>query len=128
MPHNDNVQYCYYGVFIMGDSVSVSSQELKEVAEKVGDVDKRMYHVERILPQLVETQNKTNEILSELAVKNERDDQTRNTLSRYGKKLDEHEAKISQNEKTIAKWTLICSIAFGLIANYLPELKSVVGL
>lgn len=112
----------------MGDSVSVSSQELKEVAERVGDVDKRMYHVERILPQLVETQNKTNEILSELAVKNERDDQTRNTLSRYGKKLDEHEAKISQNEKTIAKWTLICSIAFGLIANYLPELKGVIGL
>lgn len=112
----------------MGEVVSVSSQELKEVAEKVSDIDKRMYHTEKILPQLAEIQNGTNEILRELAIKNERDSQTQKTLESYGKRLDSHESKISQNEKQIAKWVLICTIAFGLLATYFPELKTIIGL
>ena len=116
------------GFFIMGHVVSIDSEDLKSVAKQVNDIDKRTSGIEMILPQLVETQNKTNEILIQLAVKGERDIQTQDTLKRYGKRLDSHDLKILHNEKQIAKWVLICTIAFGLLATYFPELKAIVGL
>ena len=116
------------GFFIMGRAVPVDSEELRNVAKQVNDIDKRTSGIEAIFPQLVETHKKTNEILVQLAVNAERDSNTQQVLKRYGQKLDAHEAKISQNEKQIAKWVLICTIAFGLLATYFPELKSIVGL
>jgi hypothetical protein len=112
----------------MGHVVSIDSEDLKSIAKQVNEIDNRTTGMEAMFPQFVETQKKTNEILVQLAVKGERDAATQETLKQYGKRLDINEAKISHNEKLIAKWVLICTIAFGLLATYFPELKSIVGL
>lgn len=112
----------------MGHVVLIGSEDLKSVAKQVNEIDKRTSGIEAIFPQLVETHKKTNEILVQLAVNAERDSNTQQVLKRYGQRLDAHEDKILQNQKQIAKWVLICTIAFGLLATYFPELKAIVGL
>ena len=112
----------------MGHVVSIDSEDLKSVAKQVNEIDKRTSGIEAMFPQLVETHKKTNEILIQLAVNSERDAQTQEILKGCVKKLGEHDEKILQNEKQIAKWVLICTIAFGLLATYFPELKAIVGL
>ena len=44
------------------------------------------------------------------------------TLQSHDSRITKVEELSSQNAKTIAKWVLICTIGFGLLARYFPEL------
>lgn len=116
------------GFFIMGHVVSIDSEDLKSIAKQVNEIDNRTTGMEAMFPQFIETLNKTNEILVQLAVKDERDANTQRLIKDCIKKIDKHDAKISQNEKQIAKYSLLFAILVGFLVRFFPELKAIVGL
>lgn len=87
---------------------------MSEVNERLARVEQSQLHQEKQLDRLVDVTEK----LADVHVR----------MSNIEKRVDSHDVKISQNEKQIAKWTLVCTIAFGLLATYFPELKVLVGL
>lgn len=112
----------------MGDFVSVDREDLKSIAKQVNEIDSRTTGMEAMFPQFVETLNKTNEILVQLAVRDERDANNQKLLKDCIKKIDKHDTKISQNEKQIAKYSLLFAVAIGLLVQNFPQLKAIVGL
>ena len=101
-----------YNTVIMG--FSIMSGMMSEVNERLARVEQSQLHQEKQLDRLVDVTEKLANV--------------HNRISNIEKRVDNHDLKIANNEKQIAKWTLICSIAFGLLATYFPELKTIVGL
>lgn len=87
---------------------------MSEVNERLARVEQSQLHQEKQLDRLVEVTEK----LADVHVR----------MSNIEKRVDSHEVKILQNEKQIAKWSMICAIGFGLLATYFPELKAIIGL
>ena len=101
-----------YNTVIMG--FSIMSGMMSEVNERLARVEQSQLHQEKQLDRLVDVTEKLANVHSR--------------MSNIERRVDGHDLKIANNEKHIAKWTMICSIAFGLLATYFPELKTIVGL
>ena len=87
---------------------------MSEVNERLARVEQSQLHQEKQLDRLVDVTEKLADVHSR--------------MSNIERRVDLHDVKILQNEKQIAKWALICSVGFGLLAAYFPELKTIVGL
>ena len=101
-----------YHAVIMG--FIIMSATMPEVNERLARVEQSQLHQEKQLDRLVEVTEKLADV------------HTR--MSNIERRVDLQDVKISQDEKQIAKWALICSIGFGLLATYFPELKAIIGL
>lgn len=87
---------------------------MSEVNERLARVEQSQLHQEKQLDRLVDVTEKLANVHSR--------------MSNLENRVDIHEVKILQNEKQIAKWCLICTAGFGILATYFPELKAVIGL
>lgn len=102
------------GFYFMGNSMS-------EVNERLARVEQGQLHQEKQLDKLVSVTEKLADVHLRFVNQDKRADQ-------HEKRLDKLEEKVSQNTKQIAKYALICTVGFGMLATYFPELKAVIGL
>ena len=87
---------------------------MSEVNERLARVEQGQLHQEKQLDKLVSVTEK----LADVHIR----------MSSLENKVEKHEAKISQNEKQIAKYSLLFAILVGFLVRYFPELKAIVGL
>ena len=107
----------------MGRAVSVDSEDIKKLSEKMGDVDKRMYHMENIIPDLAENVKELTKVVTNQAVQ---DEINRN----LDKRTSQNESKIATIEGLVAKnkdsiWKIVAYLSAGVgggvsIANLFP--------
>lgn len=111
------------GFIIMGRSVSVDSEDIKKLTEKIGDVDKRMFHMENAIPELAENVKALTKVITNQAVQEEFNKNIeRRTLQ------NENEIatlKVGQQKNTASIWKIIAYLAAGVgggisIANLFP--------
>ena len=100
-----------YNTVIMGFFMETS---MSEVSERLARVEQSQLHQEKQLDKLVSVTEKLANI------------HTR--ISSIEQQVSKHDSKILQNEKQIAKYSLLFAILVGLIAQKLPELKAIIGL
>lgn len=87
---------------------------MSEVNERLARVEQGQVHQEKQLDKLVSVTEK----LADVHIR----------MSSLEGKVEKHETKISQNEKQIAKYSLLFAILIGFLVRYFPELKTIVGL
>ncbi len=87
---------------------------MSEVNERLARVEQGQVHQEKQLDKLVSVTEK----LADVHIR----------MSSLEGKVEKHETKISQNEKQIAKYSLLFAILVGFLVRYFPELKTIVGL
>lgn len=96
----------------MGRSVSVDSEDIKSLNEKLGDVDKRMYHMENIIPELSENVKALTRVVTNQAVQEEfNKNMERRTLQ------NENEIailKLGQQKNTDSIWKIVAYLAAGV--------------
>ena len=90
------------------------SDFMSEVNERLARVEQGQLHQEKQLDKLVSVTEK----LADVHIR----------MSSLEGKVEKHEVKISQNEKQIAKYSLLFAILVGFLVRYFPELKAIVGL
>lgn len=100
-----------YNAVIMG--FIIMSAIMSEVNERLARVEQSQLHQEKQLDRLVDVTEK----LADVHVR----------MSNVEKRVDLHEVKILQNEKQIAKYSLLFALLIGILAQYIPELKAFVG-
>jgi predicted nucleic acid-binding Zn-ribbon protein len=88
--------------------------DMSEVNERLARVEQGQVHQEKQLDKLVSVTEK----LADVHIR----------MSSLEGKVEKHETKISQNEKQIAKYSLLFAILVGFLVRYFPELKAIVGL
>ncbi|AUR90489.1 TMhelix containing protein [Vibrio phage 1.144.O._10N.286.45.B3] len=107
----------------MGHPVSIDSEDIKKLAEKIGDVDKRMYHWENIIPELTENVKELTKVVTNQAVQDE--------INRsIDKRTSQNETDIATIKGLVAKnkdsiWKIVAYLAAGVgggvsIANLFP--------
>lgn len=101
-----------YNAVIMG--FIIMSAIVSEVNERLARVEQSQIHQEKQLDRLVDVTEKLANV--------------HNRISNIEKRVDSHEVKILQNEKQIAKYSLLFAILVGILAQYIPAIKAFVGL
>jgi DNA repair ATPase RecN len=95
--------------------------DMSEVNERLARVEQDQKHQGKQLDRLVDVTEKLVDVHVRMSSLEKRHDTTDERITKI-------ENQVLQNAKQIAKWTLICTIALGLIVKYVPELSVLIGL
>lgn len=111
------------GFIIIGRAVSVDSEDIKKLTEKIGDVDKRMFHMENVIPELAENVKALTRVVTNQAVQDEFNRNIERRVSQSEKQIEN--LTLGQQKNTASIWKIIAYLAAGVgggisIANLFP--------
>ncbi|AUR94754.1 TMhelix containing protein [Vibrio phage 1.198.B._10N.286.54.F4] len=99
------------GFFIMGRAVSVDSEDIKKLSEKIGDVDKRMYHMENFIPELAENIKELTKVVTSQAVQGEFNKNIERRTSQNESEIAKLKGLVAKNKESI--WKVVVYLAAG---------------
>lgn len=96
----------------MGRVVSVDSEDIKKLSEKIGDVDKRMYHMENIIPELAENVKALTKVVTNQAVQDEFNKNMERRTSQNESDIATVKLNVAKNKDSI--WKIVAYLAAGI--------------
>lgn len=96
----------------MGRSVSVDSEDIKKLSEKLGNVDKRMYHMENIIPELAENVKALTTVVTNQAVQDEINKNIERRTSQNESEIATLKTGQQKNKDSI--WKIVVYLAAGV--------------
>ncbi|CAM0055034.1 hypothetical protein VPHF89G1_0040 [Vibrio phage F89 g1] len=95
----------------MGRAVSVDSEDIKKLSEKIGDVDKRMYHMENFIPELAENIKELTKVVTSQAVQDELNKNIERRTSQNESEIAKIKSSVAKNKESI--WKVVVYLAAG---------------
>lgn len=92
--------------------MSVDSEDLKKLSEQIGDVDKRMYHMENIIPELAENVKALTQVVTNQAVQDEFNKNIERRTSQNESEIAT--LKVGQQKNTDSIWKIVAYLAAGV--------------
>lgn len=96
----------------MGRNVSVDSEDVKKLSEKIGDVDKRMYHMENIIPELAENVKALTKVVTNQAVQDEFNKNIERRTSQNESDIANVKINVAKNKDSI--WKIVAYLSAGV--------------